>query len=474
MLNANLSPKIKEFEPCLHNWSRWKLSLLGKITVLKSFAVPKLIYPLTVLQSPDQVCINKIKKTMFQFLWDNKPDKISRDKIIQDYGHGGLKMLDIDKFIQSIKCSWVKRIKLQPYSKWVQLYETMLNKYGKQFLFKSNLNSQDMEKLEIKSRFLKDILVAWSYANFKDEISFFGKEIIWNNTNIKTKTKPFLLYNWLEKGIVFIEHIYDYRNKRFYSFDEVQNLYNVPQTDFFSYHQIIACIPTEWKNKLKEEEMNYRAPEYLFEKLVPQLKTCRFIYNILLKKITNIQSVQETKWEDKLSSELDWKNIFRQILKITIDTKLRSFQYKYLMHIVPNNEKLFKYGMIESSLCDFCNSSTESNIHLFWECSYIQPFWCEITRFLNERLNILDGIALTYQSISFCNVDINNTIKSNCVNYIILLGKYFIFKNKYQKTTPNFNEFRYYLNHNLNLEGIIAEMKGKTDAHQNKWNSFKT
>jgi len=60
MLIANLSPKIKEFEQCLHKWSRWKLSLLGKITVLKSFAVPKLIYPLTVLQSPDQVCINKI------------------------------------------------------------------------------------------------------------------------------------------------------------------------------------------------------------------------------------------------------------------------------------------------------------------------------------------------------------------------------------------------------------------------------
>jgi len=42
-----------------------------------------------------QVCINKIKKTLFQFLSDNKPDKISRNKIIKDYGHGGLKMLDV-------------------------------------------------------------------------------------------------------------------------------------------------------------------------------------------------------------------------------------------------------------------------------------------------------------------------------------------------------------------------------------------
>jgi len=77
------------------------------------------------------------------------------------------------------------------------------------------------------------------------------------------------------------------------------------------------------------------------------------------------------------------------------------------MHIVPNNEKLFKYGMTESSLYDICKSSTESNIHLFWKCSNEQPFWCEITKIFNERLNISDEIALTYQTFSFSNVDTN-------------------------------------------------------------------
>jgi len=83
MLNENLNPKIKEFELCLHKWSLWKLSLLGIITVLKSFAVPKLIYPLTLLHNPDQNCINKIKKLMFQFLWDNKPEKIQEKRLFK-------------------------------------------------------------------------------------------------------------------------------------------------------------------------------------------------------------------------------------------------------------------------------------------------------------------------------------------------------------------------------------------------------
>jgi len=98
-------------------------------------------------------------------------------------------------------------------------------------------------------------------------------------------------------------------------------------------------------------------------------------------------------------------------MKITIDTKLYSFQYKYLMHILPNNEKLFKYGMIESSLCNFCSTSIETNIHLFWECTHIQPFWRQINNFLNEKLNTSSDNLITYQSISFCNVDSNNQIK---------------------------------------------------------------
>jgi len=117
-----------------------------------------------------------------------------------------------------------------------------------------------------------------------------------------------------------------------------------------------------------------RAPDYLFEKIVPQLKTCRFVYNTILEKKTHVQINQESKWEATLSTHLNWKNIFGQIINITIDTKLRSFQYKYIMPIVPNNEKLFKYGMIESSLFNFCSTSSESNIHLFGECPDVQLF----------------------------------------------------------------------------------------------------
>ena len=67
---------------------------MGKIIVVKSFALPKLIYPLTVLKNISSEKIKEINKLMFNFIWDKKPDKINRKILCQNYNDGGLKIID--------------------------------------------------------------------------------------------------------------------------------------------------------------------------------------------------------------------------------------------------------------------------------------------------------------------------------------------------------------------------------------------
>ena len=57
-LVQNIIPKLQDFKNCLKQWQHRKLTLLGKITVIKTFALPKLIYPLTVLPNLDESTIN--------------------------------------------------------------------------------------------------------------------------------------------------------------------------------------------------------------------------------------------------------------------------------------------------------------------------------------------------------------------------------------------------------------------------------
>ena len=97
-LKLNLDPKLASFKCCLKQWEHRKLTLLGKVAVIKKFAMPKLIYPLTVLNNPTDSIISDLTKTVYKFLWDNKPEKIKRNIVELDYNQGGIKMLIIKKF----------------------------------------------------------------------------------------------------------------------------------------------------------------------------------------------------------------------------------------------------------------------------------------------------------------------------------------------------------------------------------------
>jgi len=68
---------------------------MGKLTVVKTYALPKLIYPLTVLNNPNMKLIEDIQKDIFKFIWNGKPDKIKRSILYQQYEFGGLKLTNL-------------------------------------------------------------------------------------------------------------------------------------------------------------------------------------------------------------------------------------------------------------------------------------------------------------------------------------------------------------------------------------------
>lgn len=61
----NLAPKIKDFKKCLRQWQHRKLTLMGRITVVKTYALPKLVYPFSVLPNTFESLIKDISKIIF-------------------------------------------------------------------------------------------------------------------------------------------------------------------------------------------------------------------------------------------------------------------------------------------------------------------------------------------------------------------------------------------------------------------------
>ena len=109
----NFRDKLNEIQSCIRLWKWRSLTLIGKITIIKSLLISKLNHLFLALPSPEPAIIKEIEKLIFKFLWNNKPDKIKRSYLYRQYDLGGLKMVNITEFIKSLKLSWLKRYHLQ-------------------------------------------------------------------------------------------------------------------------------------------------------------------------------------------------------------------------------------------------------------------------------------------------------------------------------------------------------------------------
>ena len=81
----------------LNSWSARRLTLLGKIAIIKSLAISQIVYALSSLPTPESL-LKEINSLLYEFLWDGKGDKVKRTQIINKYDEGGLKMVDSENF----------------------------------------------------------------------------------------------------------------------------------------------------------------------------------------------------------------------------------------------------------------------------------------------------------------------------------------------------------------------------------------
>ncbi len=61
------------------------LTLIGKITVVKSLAIPNLVHAMMVLPIPGTQILNKIQKAIREFIWDGEKANISLGQLSLPY-----------------------------------------------------------------------------------------------------------------------------------------------------------------------------------------------------------------------------------------------------------------------------------------------------------------------------------------------------------------------------------------------------
>ena len=86
------------------------LTVLGRITVVKSLLIPKFNHLILSIPNPTKAFLKRLQKLIYEFVWKNKKDKISRDQLSNDYADGGLRLFKVDLFFEALKGTWIRRI----------------------------------------------------------------------------------------------------------------------------------------------------------------------------------------------------------------------------------------------------------------------------------------------------------------------------------------------------------------------------
>ena len=150
-------------------WKLRRLGLLGKLAVLKILIASQLVYIFSPLQT-HYMAIKEINVMFYNFLWNDKGDKIKRKVMINDYSEGGLKMIDIASFNRSLKATWIKRyLDKENCGRWKSFFDLKeLEKYGGEVILTGNLDIKDSRNvIKVSDPFLKEILEIWSEVKYE-------------------------------------------------------------------------------------------------------------------------------------------------------------------------------------------------------------------------------------------------------------------------------------------------------------------
>lgn len=157
----NYLPKLSRIKNLLSLWSSRDLTPIGKVLIIKTFAISQLVYLLTVLPDPPKPFFRELHSLFYKFIWSNKPDKIKRSVLLNQKCNGGLNMIDMELFSKSLKCKWVKLYLDESLGGWKVFFDTALEHYGGKFLFDCNYKNIDVN---ISNEFIYEVCSASSYS----------------------------------------------------------------------------------------------------------------------------------------------------------------------------------------------------------------------------------------------------------------------------------------------------------------------
>ena len=457
---VNYSKVLGKINKTIELWSSQKLTLYGKISIINTVLLSKLIYRLSCLPSPSPDIIKLIEDKLLEFLWSpNKRHAISKQMVTNNRSNFGLKFPCIRTKDESLKIAWVKRI-MENEQDSISPFLCRNIKVDLHLFFHCNLKITDMNACwyEKPSSFWYNILKTWCQSNYRtaDEVEFPDEEILWLNSNIRIRGKIVFYKNMYMMGINRIKDLRG-ENNHFLTFDEFNRKYPNSSSNFLQYHGLIDAMPANYKR-------NTNGPNHkksIAATALAVMKVPRRYYNLMIDNIKLFPRKAFEKHSRFLNNlHIDtFTNSLDIMYKCTRSTKLRDFQYRLIhMTLVTNKEAFHYFKKVPSDRCTFYNNCQENIHHILLFCRFSKTLWNDLHSYIVRKTGI--NITLNDKDLIFGN---NFLPFSNLYNHIIILTKQYLYACRCLNVTPDFNSL---------LRKIDREYRIELSAKANDPNFF--
>ena len=376
-LEENWGPRIDSIERTLNLWAKRDLSIIGKIIILKTFALSKLNYVIDSIGLPHDT-LQRLNRMFFQFIWKKKfsnkraIEKISRKVLCNQYKDGGLKMFCMFDIQDAATLQWAESLLVGGGEDWEEFAWDALKLIGGKSAFASS--SKATKGLnEIKNVFWKHVLQTWVKQNKQEKNPRnILDEPLFNNNKIMYQNQPLFMKMCIKSNILYVKDMLGPNG--LLTYQEYKNKTNNYPGDFLDYNLLYSVL-----RKVTEDQHRYpthtEEPDVLFRgQILGKIKRTGFLN--LIRKIETPNAI--AFWERKFTVGVP-KNVFELAWKCTQETRLRTLQWKIINNIYPTNILLNKMGIRNTSDCTTCKTKDYIE-HFFVNCTLVKPLWTEIKK----------------------------------------------------------------------------------------------
>lgn len=147
---------------------------------------------------------------------------------------------------------------------------------------------------------------------------------------------------------------------------------------------------------------------------------------------------------------------------LTNNTKMRSFQFRFLCHSLVTNKKLKEWGLSDTDRCTFCRDHYETQEHLFLNCT-------ETRRFFEQVLIWFECLTDSEFNLDKTQLALLSNKKITTVDRVLLLAKPYVYSIRCANKELNIYNFKKHVFKIVRLEKYMAVKLNREKQFCKQW-----